>query len=73
MEGAIRVEMSANGISMKSNKDNVAKLRWDKLQSSVRLGPDDGFPIYQDAILNGQQSKKIHGKRGANLTKGLYI
>ena len=55
MEGAIRVEMSANGISMKSNKDNVAKLRWDELQSSVRLGPDDGFPIYQYAILNGDE------------------
>jgi hypothetical protein len=55
MEGAIRVDMSANGISVESNKDNVAKLRWDKLQSSVRLGPNDGFSIYQDAILNGDE------------------
>ena len=50
MEGAIRVEMSANGISMKSNKDNVAKLRWDELQLGVRFGPDDRLPIYQNTI-----------------------
>ena len=31
MEGAIRVKMSTNGIGMKSNKDNVVKLRRQEL------------------------------------------
>jgi hypothetical protein len=52
MEGAIRVKMSANGVSMKSNKYCLAELRWDELQSSVRFGPDDCFPITKNAILN---------------------
>jgi hypothetical protein len=52
MEGAIRVKMSADGVIMKSNKYYVAELRWDKLQSSVRFGPEDCFLITKNAILN---------------------
>jgi len=55
MEGAIRVKMSANGVSMQSNKDYVAVLQWDKLQSSVRFGPNDRLPIYQNTIFNGDE------------------
>ena len=50
MEGAIRVKMSSDGVSMKSNKDYVAKLQWDELQSCVRFGPDNRLPIYQNTI-----------------------
>ena len=50
MEGAIRVKMSSDGVSMKSNKDYVPKLRWDKLQTSVRFGPDDHLSIDQNTI-----------------------
>ena len=52
MEGAIRVKMSSDGVSMKSNKDYVAKLQWDKLQSCVRFGPDNRLPIYQNTIFD---------------------
>ncbi len=52
MEGVIRVKLSANGIRMKSNKDNVAKMQRDELQPSVRFGPNNPFPIYQNAIFN---------------------
>ena len=58
MEGAIRVKMSADGVSMYY----VAKLRWDELQSSVRFRPDDCFPINQNAILNGDE-RLAQGRR----------
>ncbi len=65
MEGAIRVKMSADGVNIKSNKDYVAELRWDEMQSSVRFGPDDHLPIYQNTIFNGDerlaQSRTIIG------------
>ena len=65
MEGAIRVKMRSDGVSMKSNKDNVAKLRWDELQASVRFGPDDHLPIYQNTIFERDerlaQSRTIIG------------
>ena len=65
MEGAIRVQMSTNEISMKSNKNYVVKLRWDELQSGVRFGPDDRLPIYQNTIFERDeglaQSRTIIG------------
>ena len=56
MEGAIRVKMSSDWVSMKSNKDYVVKLQWDELQSCVRFGPDDHLPIYQNTIFERDES-----------------
>ncbi len=45
IKSAVRVKMSINGIGMKSNEDDVAKLQWNKLQAHVGLGTNNGHPI----------------------------
>ncbi len=55
MQGAISVQVTANWVGMKGNKEDVIKLLWDKLQPCVRPFACDRFTVDQKSILYHNQ------------------
>ena len=51
MQGAARIEMSADRVAVEGNKDDVAKMQRDDSQTGIRLRSCDLFAQNQNAVL----------------------
>jgi hypothetical protein len=52
VEYMVGIEMSANGIGVKCDKDDIVKFCWDKLKVGAWRSTTDWFPENQHIILN---------------------
>jgi hypothetical protein len=52
VEHTAGIEMSANGIGVKCDKDDIVKVCWDKLKAGVLRSAMDWFPENQHIVFN---------------------